>query len=229
MTIISWSLNVIKYFEDGERVETPKYGLDHYKNIEATPEDLSKYCENAKGVYVFKNANIEFWDKILILKKTYGFKLMWEIGSDATTIENYEIVKNIASEVDVFSLNLSEARNMMNLKDIDEILNILLRFKTPFILLRAGSKGTYAIYNGKYCLIPSIKDIKVVDVTGGGNSSSGGAFIGYCETGNGFLAAKMGNISASFSIAQYGVPEFIDEKMRNKAYELLGGTYFEKR
>ena len=33
---------VIQYFEDGEREETPLYGLDHFKKIEITPEELKK-------------------------------------------------------------------------------------------------------------------------------------------------------------------------------------------
>lgn len=212
--------NIVRYFEDGERVETPEYGLAHYRKIEGTPSDLERFCVGVKGVYVFKNYDKLFWDGILLLKERCGFKLMWEIASDAITPENLPGIREVAAKTDVFSINRTEALKMLGETDIASAANKLSDWRVPMVYLRAGAGGAYAISGGKVVTVPSVP-CEAADVTGGGNSSSGGAFVGYCETGDAVSAAIMGNISASFCIAQYGVPKIIDNALKNKALKIF--------
>ena len=70
--------------------------------------------------------------------------------------------------------------------------------------------GSYVISNGQCCFIPSCRNINVVDPTGGGNSSTGGAFIGFCKNLSLERIGAMANVSAAICIEQFGVPPRID-------------------
>lgn len=214
-------LNVIRYHPDGERTETPRYGLGHYRAIEPTPADLARHCAGAAGVYVFRNSEPRFWEEVLALKEKFGFALMWEIGSDATVPGNRAAVRDIARRVDVFSINRAEALAMLASGGVEAAIDDLLGWGTPMVYLRSGGLGAYVLAAGRAMLVPSVKGCAVVDVTGGGNGASGGALVGFCETGDPVKAAVMGSISASFCIAQYGVPDDLGEPLRARARSLF--------
>lgn len=208
---------VIQYFEDGEREETPRYGAEHYKKIETVPEDLKPYFASAKGIYIFKNSDPFFWRKIIKYKEDSDSKVMWEIGCDATYPENYENIKKIAKHIDIFSINLTESKHMMGTEDIEEIIKEYQSFQIPLVFLRRGADGAIMITPDEAIIVPSQKNIKVVDPTGGGNSSSGAVLYGFCEGYSPLICGKMGSISAAMCISQYGVPDRITSEMRLEA------------
>ena len=78
---------VIQYFEDGERIETPLYGPDHYRKIEVTPGELAPYLASAKGVYIFKNSSRDFWEQLRPALEARKAAVMWEIANDCTHTE----------------------------------------------------------------------------------------------------------------------------------------------
>lgn len=208
---------VINYFEDGEREEIPLYGAHHYKKIETVPEDLKPYFETAKGIYIFKNSDPEYWKKIIQYKENSSAKVMWEIGCDATYPENYENIKRIAQHMDVFSINLTESRHMMAKDDMEEIIKEYQSFGIPLVFLRRGAAGAVMITPEEVTYVPSQKNVNVVDPTGGGNSSSGAVLYGFCEGFSTKICGTMGSISAAMCLGQYGVPEKITEEMRQEA------------
>lgn len=208
---------VINYFEDGEREEIPFYGAHHYKKIETVPEDLKPYFETAKGIYIFKNSDPEYWKKIIQYKENSSAKVMWEIGCDATYPENYENIKRIAQHMDVFSINLTESRHMMAKDDMEEIIKEYQSFGIPLVFLRRGAAGAVMITPEEVTYVPSQKNVNVVDPTGGGNSSSGAVLYGFCEGFSPKICGTMGSISAAMCLGQYGVPEKITEEMRQEA------------
>ncbi|SCP97250.1 carbohydrate kinase family protein [Anaerobium acetethylicum] len=213
--------NVITYFEDGERDEVPLYGADHYLSVEARPEDLEGYFETSKGIYIFKNSNSAFWDRILEMKKRGNARVMWEIASDAATFENKDEVKKIAGQIDVFSINRTEAFSLLKTNDMGEVIEEFKKWNIPLIFLRRGKDGAYMIAGGGVFEALSLKDISVVDATGGGNSSSAAVLYGFCEGRSPLEAGLMGSISAAMCLAQYGVPAVIDSQMRHHANDLL--------
>ena len=208
---------VINYFEDGEREEIPLYGAHHYKKIETVPEDLKPYFETAKGIYIFKNSDPEYWKKIIQYKENSSAKVMWEIGCDATYPENYENIKRIAQHMDVFSVNLTESRHMMAKDDMEVIIKEYQSFGIPLVFLRRGAAGAVMITPEEVTYVPSQKNVNVVDPTGGGNSSSGAVLYGFCEGFSPKICGTMGSISAAMCLGQYGVPEKITEEMRQEA------------
>lgn len=213
--------NVIQYFEDGERSETPLYGEDHYRRVEVTPEELMPYFQSAKGIYLFKNSNPVFWDQILDLKKEWGAVIMWEIACDVTNPEHLEEIKGIARHIDVFSINLSEAKNMFGADTLEDVVERFKEWKLRMVFLRQGSKGAVMITPDETVCVPAVKNVDVVDPTGGGNSSSGAVLYGFCSGYSPKKCGLMGSIAAAMCLKQYGVPESIGQEERIRAQEML--------
>lgn len=215
---------VIQYFEDGEREETPLYGLEHFNRIEIQPEELAPYFGKAKGIYIFKNSNETFWKKIIEYKKDSDSKVMWEIACDATYPENKQAVKKIASYVDILSINLTESKALLGLDELDKIIQEFQSWNLPLVFLRRGSLGSIMITPEQAIAAPAEKNANIVDPTGGGNSSSGAVLCGFCEGQDLETCARMGNLSAVMCLSQYGVPDVISEEMQKEARKRLEET-----
>ena len=60
---------LIQYFDDGERLETPTFGSDHYHRLMASAADIGRHCTiDTIGVYVFRDTEPEFWQEMVRLK-----------------------------------------------------------------------------------------------------------------------------------------------------------------
>lgn len=208
---------VVRYLPDGERTEEPVFGADHYRKIEAIPSEIAPFCREAAGVYVFKNLSPAYWEEFLPLKRKYGFQLMWEIAADAAVRENLGPVRRLAEQAEVFSLNGTEALRLTQAGSVREAAALLQRWEVPLVYLRLGSRGVCLLQNGRSVFVPSVPGLQVVDATGGGNSSTGGAFIGYCRGCSLEEIGAMGNVSASFCIEQWGAPARFDRALRQEA------------
>ena len=208
---------VIQYFEDGEREETPRYGEEHFHMLETSWQELQPYIEGYDGVYIFKNADSFFWPRILYIKKTVKCKVMWEIAADAAVRSNYKKVKKIAAQLEGFSINYTEAKNLLGLDDVDKIVEEFQSWEVGLIFLRCGEKGAVMITSSETVKVPAQPHVQVVDPTGGGNSSTGAVLCGMVEGYSPEICGKMGSIAAAMCISQYGVPEFITKEMKEKA------------
>lgn len=216
---------VIQYFEDGERTETPRYGLEHFQKLETTGAELAPYLtgENpADGVYIFKNTDEKFWSDVLELRDGYKGKIMWEIGADAAYPENLNRVHKIACRMDIFSINMTEGKSLFGTDDREKVIEGLKSWGLPLIFLRQGAKGAVMITPDQTVEVPSQPDVNVVDPTGGGNSSTGGVLCGFVEGYSPEVCGRMGSISAAMCISQHGVPELITEEMRKDAMRRAG-------
>lgn len=222
--------NVIQYFEDGERSETALYGADHYRKIEVEPKELEPYFQTAKGIYIFKNTSPEFWNRILpIMESNFQTHsqtaaVMWEIANDSTCPECLEEVRRIAGHVDVFSINLTEARNLFGTESLDKIIGKFREWMDSYlqmVFLRRGSKGAVMVTREETVYVPTVDHVNVVDPTGGGNSSSGAVLYGWCSGHTPKECGLMGSISAAMCLEQYGVPDEIGMEKREAAQRLL--------
>lgn len=221
------AVSEVCYHADGERKETPFFGPRHYRRLEASPEEIGRFCKGAKGVYLFKDADLEYWNKMIALKKEYGFTLLWEINADFAAPEYLDTVRRIAGEADVFSINRTEARSMLSAETLDECAERLAEWNLPMIYLRAGAEGARILAEGKRYDIPAAGRKNAVDPTGGGNSASAAVLYAYCEGLDPMTCGIMGSISAAFCIGQYG-PPLIDGEARAKALAMREGLQKEK-
>ncbi len=211
--------NIVLYRADGERTETPEFGKDHYRSMYPSSGDLEPHCDGLEGVYVFRGAEESFWDGFLELKARKGFKTMWEIGSTTAIPSSLARITEICRSVTVFSINMTEARNLLSANGRDEVIGKFREWPCT-VFLREGASGSSVLRAGNVVSVASVPGAVAVDQTGGGNSSSGGAFIGLCRDFPDRECAAMGNISASFCIAQHGVPERIGPEGRLQAERL---------
>ncbi|MBP1996639.1 carbohydrate kinase family protein [Paenibacillus eucommiae] len=213
---------LIHYFKDGERKETSAFGSEHYRLMEAGTDDIQAALgPDVKGVYIFKEAILEYWQAVSSMKQAYGCTVLWEINADSAAYSQMDHVRKIAEMIDIFSINMTEARSLLNLHTVDEIVEQFRSWKTPLVFLRDGGRGAYMIARDEYVHVPPVQDVNVVDATGGGNSSSAGVLYGICEGYSLYDAGVIGSISASICLEQQGVPEFLDADLRKRANRLL--------
>jgi sugar/nucleoside kinase (ribokinase family) len=210
---------IVEYFPDGERIETPALGLEHFRSLETTGEEVVPYLDSAEGMYIFRNLDPDFWNGFLKNKKDSSCKIMWEIAADAAQKENLETVRDIAGQLHAFSINMTEAKSLFGTSDREQIIEELRSWGLELIFLRQGAKGAVMITADEVVEVPSQPDVQVVDATGGGNSSTGAVLCGLVEGRSLEICGRMGSISAAMCISQYGVPEEITEEMRKEAWE----------
>ncbi len=213
--------NLIRYFQNGERNETPRYGTKHYQKMETRPEDLYAHLKTAKGIYLFKNSSPDFWHRLFPALKNRKAAVLWEISDDAALPEYLKEVQEIAEKIDIFSINLTESCRLLGAEGLEEVIERFKTWKVRLLFLRRGEQGSVLLTPDKTVFVPSAEDVNVVDVTGGGNSSSGAVLYGYCCGYSLEECGRMGSISAAMCLGQFGVPAKIDEEMRKKAYRQL--------
>ena len=213
---------IIQYEDEENRTETPFYGVDHYQKMAATVTEIAEAAtSDTVGMYVFKDHDETFWKEVFNLNKHKKLKIMWEINADSANFEFLNQVKSIVGNVDVFSINKNEAKSLFGENDLEVIIQRLKEWNINTVFLRVGSQGAYMVTKNSTVKISSVKDVNVVDVTGGGNSSSAGVLIGFCENRTLEEIGLMGSISAAICIEHEGVPPRIDQNTRDKANELL--------
>lgn len=215
---------VVEYFPDGERIETPSLGLDHFRALETNAEELQPYLDTSEGMYIFRNTDPDFWIPFLEKKKHSSCKVMWELAADAAEQENLETVRSIAGRLDAFSLNMTEAKRLLGTSDREQIIEALRAWGPELIFLRMGAKGAVMITAEEAVEVPSQPNVHVVDATGGGNSSTGAVLCGLVEGRIPEICGRMGSISAAMCISQHGVPEVITEEMQKEARNKLQFT-----
>lgn len=213
--------NAISYFADGEREERPVFGSRHYRRIVPQAGNVARHCRDARGVYVFRGLDPDFWAQMSQLRERHGFRLLWEISAEAAVPEHLVVVKEILRGVDCFSLNRVEALRLFATDSVETTVAELQALNLPLVYLRMGARGAYVIVGDRVRRIPAIANGRVVDPTGAGNSSSGAVLVGLCEGQDALIAGVMGAISASYVIAQFGPPPALDSSLRQEAIDRL--------
>jgi sugar/nucleoside kinase (ribokinase family) len=218
---------VVQYLPGGERIEQPRYGLEHYRRFIASIDRIAPHCSGCGGMYLFKEAEDSlFWEQLFALKRQYGFTLLWEISADSAAPEKMEQVLSIASRVDILSINRTEAALLFS-ADEETCARRLESIGTPLVFYRRGQDGAFMIQGGQRIPVPPIADFDVTDPTGAGNSSSGAVLTGYCQGLPLKTIGLMGSIAAGFTIAQYGPAPAEKAELRERAAALLE-QYLEK-
>lgn len=218
--------SMITYFEDGERLERCQDGCGNY--IEMMPQvcEIPDSFLNAKGFYFYKDCDEDYWAELRKYIISTSAVSCWEIDSRYATFEHRDNIAACLPHVDLFSLNLIEGRRLTNVIEPIKVAKRILDFGARHIALRMGSLGLLVADKKSIWQIPAYPS-KVVDVTGGGNSCTGGFLVGFCESEGSILEAGLyGNVASSFIIEQFGVPNDMDlvylkTKARKKKLEGL--------
>lgn len=194
--------------------------------MKTSPEEIERWTKggNAKGVYVAQNADRTFWKKLAAIKERDGFKLMWEIEGPWAHVHYLQDVKEIcAAAVDIFSLNIEEAQVLFDCEGDEACIKALQELDVDMTLFRVGQRGAYIVTKDDAFLLPPAPG-PVVDPTGCGNTSTGGALYAYAEGKDPLMVGIMANIASSMNIRQYGIiPDMVG--VREECYKMAEELY----
>lgn len=217
------------YFPDGTRTESPTFGHDHFDRLQLSIPDIAPELLPAAGCYIFMGTSRKFWNGVDRHRAQLGLT-MWELDSVDARPDKLDEIASIAPLVDVLSLNIAEASSLLGAShEPASALMKLERLGFGRCILRLGADGALASFDGRHAAVrppPSA----VVDVTGGGNSFSGGFLAGLCRfPDDPVQALRCAAASAAEIIAQPGLPCRPDEaKLRILGEQATITTYTTK-
>lgn len=190
--------------------------------MKTTPEQIEAFTkgENVKGVYLAQNADRTFWNKLRAIKIRDGFKLMWEIEAPWAHKHYLPDIMEICEDVDVFSINIAEARQLLEVEGDDACIKGLQALPVDLTLFRVGERGLYVVTRADAVYLPPAKIGGIVDPTGCGNTSTGAALYAYAEGHDPLAVGIMANIASAQNIRQYGIiPDFA--AVRDESHRLF--------
>lgn len=212
---------IINYFPDGEREEILLPGCATHHESQPLVSEIPFEYKNCKGMYFFKDCEEEFWNQLIPYLNQSSSVSCWEILGSAAVPQNRDFIGEALHHVDLFSFNLTEGKRLTGNNRPDEIVKALIKLNAKNVILRMGENGALVSSGNGIYHIPAAKTT-VVDVTGGGNSSTGGFVTGFCQSDGDIVKAGLcAAISASYILQQYGVPPVITEDLMNDAEQKL--------
>ena len=69
----------LAYGCNGDRVESARLGEVHFRQFALELADVAPENLRSKGLYVFREAEREFWDELLAATEVSGAKVLWEM------------------------------------------------------------------------------------------------------------------------------------------------------
>ncbi len=106
--------------------------------------------------------------------------------------------------VDIFSLNIEEAQMLFGCQGDEACIRALQELDVDMTLFRVGARGAYVVTRDEAIHLAPAPG-PVVDPTGCGNTSTGGALYAYAEGYDPLMVGIMANVASSMNIRQYGI------------------------
>lgn len=185
--------------------------IQDFGYMKTSPEQISRWTKgnSVKGIYIAQNVDRVWWRKLKEIKARDGFKVMWEIEAPSAYYEYMDAVLYAMEGVDIFSLNIQEARTLFNIETEEEAIRELQKLPVDVTLFRVGSRGLYSVTRDEVFYLPPAPSDKIVDATGCGNTSTGSALYSYCEGDDPLMIGIKANVASAQNIRQFGViPDF---------------------
>ena len=217
----------LRYAPDGSWTESCTYGEEYEamaKDVgRLTPEMFAPLCDaNTKGIYLEASLSARIADELPELKALIPHgKLMWEVNTeDLFDPARKEAILTRIDKVDIYSVNLHEARAFFRRETLEEVLADIQALGKP-CFLRLGEEGAGLVTPQSAVFAPPVAVAESVDPTGCGNCSTAASLIGFAEELPAFDTVMMANISAGFNARQVGPWPVADEATRTEARRLL--------
>jgi len=128
--------------------------------------------------------------------------------------ENKKILREIASEVDFFILNDSEAKALTNTKSLSTALKIL---RSKMLVITLGELGAIISKdNGEIQIVPALRFPveKVVDTTGAGDTWCGSFLAAYKRTGDLMKSVTAASVISSIKCTGWGFSKLLNLKFK---------------
>jgi len=212
----------IQYFADGERDETPVYGLDHFDAHTPLPRHIPVPVDVLDGVYLFHDHQAPYWDEVEQFRRVFAGPLLWEISLDSCRPQHLAEVRERLEIVDILSINEAEALALLGVATLADAVERLRRERGVTVLLRRGARGSVLIADDAVFTVGTVPT-PASDPTGGGNSYTGAFLAAYAGTGRFDHAARVAAATASAVVAAPGAPE-VDDVVRRAVQRAAQGV-----
>lgn len=211
----------LTYQPDASWTEISNYGANYETNNAYNTmvhgDWIAPLCgPETKAVYTESGAEELFWkpDEVAKVREAApNAKLMWEVCHyNIFNPAQKPLVAPALKQVDLFSVNLREARELFNVTDErDAVKAIQDTGKSCF--LRMGVKGSCVVIPGEDPIfVPSVGLERTVDPTGCGNCSTAASTVGFAEDWSPARIAAFANVAADYNALQLGpYPHYTDE------------------
>lgn len=123
--------------------------------------------------------------------------------------KGFDELKAILERTNILLINENELRILCNDEDssIKELAIGLLDFGIDDVVVKQGSKGTFAINKSEECFVEAF-EVDAVDTTGAGDSFNSGFLYSYLNGYDLTKSCKIGNWVASRAIGGFGMEKF---------------------
>jgi len=211
------------YGSDGNRVEYPLLGQEHFRQFSLDFADLPRVNLRCRGLYVFREAQREFWEELVSNTNVSGAKILWEIDRTACRPAYWSDISAVMRSVDVFSINHAEATLLLECDGVEACLEALRSAFEGVLLYRLGAKGSYVIESSRVLHVSAVARSETVDPTGAGNAYGGAFLAAWCEdAGDLEGACRLAAGVAGLVVGAWGPPSESVGQLALEAQELAG-------
>jgi len=192
---------------DGTRHEVPRTDFTVFQQIPIRPAEYPPDFASARGVFLQTPTTETALAWITHLKKLNpATVVLWEPWEIYYKPENLAGFRQVAPLFDIISPQTVELSWLLGQSDPQRQADMLFEYGACGLALRLGAAGSLvATPTERHCL-PAVAT-PVVDETGAGNAYCGGFVVGFVESGGQVrVAGQYGAVSATFALAQVGVP-----------------------
>jgi 2-dehydro-3-deoxygluconokinase len=203
-TARAWQL----FEPDERRVEVFRTDIDDFYNLEARFEEMPERYLAARGFHICHGSIPAFTRLVQDLRAANPAAIIaWEPTPVQTAATEAEM-RTLFDTVDLFSPDLTEARDLTGATDPRAMMDTLLGWGARVVGLRMGARGSLVgASEGAIYRVPAAPTT-VIDTTGAGDAYIGGFLVGLGEGHDAAEAGARAAVSASFAIEQFGVPDF---------------------
>jgi len=129
--------------------------------------------------------------------------------------ENKNILREIASEVDFFILNDSEAKVLADARSLSAALKVL---KSRMLVVTLGELGAIiSRENGEIQMVPALRFPieRIVDTTGAGDTWCGSFLAAYKQTGDLMKSVTAASVISSIKCSGWGFSKLLNLKFKS--------------
>ena len=211
------------YGSNGDRVEYPLLGLEHFRQFSLDVADLAGVNLRCRGLYVFREAQRQFWEELVSALNISGAKVLWEIDRTSCRPACWADVSAVMRSIDVFSINHTEAALLVGCDEVEKCLETLRSAFEGVLLYRMGADGSYVIEGSKVLRVSAVAPRRTVDPTGAGNAYGGAFLAAWCEEfGNLEGACRLAAGVAGLVAGAWGLPSDSEGQLVLETQELAG-------
>jgi sugar/nucleoside kinase (ribokinase family) len=218
---------LIKPEERAELIEGKNKGFEpevsffDFRKANPLSIDVIDYAANpARACHIAPNLMAGQWS-IASGLKAHGVLISLDPPLLRAPVPESEL-EGLLACVDCFLPSLIELNGLYPDLEPEDAIRRLSRFGSVAIGVKLGAQGSlvWSKRTGKIAHIPAYPTTCVVDLTGAGDAYCGGFLAGMLETGDPWIAAKYGTVTASLMIEKPDLPSKL-MCSRNQAIERL--------